>query len=195
MLKSQLLSLPFVYIHIQTHLWAAEWEERNVPNVHSSTACTNGVLQGQGSRDRVVRDRGSSEGNAACDQNSFDSGYTCRFLGHILFSFPIPYTPQLSCGIQCLSSCLLFRKKTTLYQSPLVKNHIRMLLFACYQALLCCICSSTQLFICPFINTWILFLMLEPAVQHRLEKVSLLDSQLHTSAASRKCVSILFISA
>lgn len=122
-------------------------------------------------------------------------GNTFRFVGHILPTFPIPHTPQLSYGIQSLASCLLFRKKTTLYQSPLVKNHIRMLLFACYQALLCYICSSTQLFIWPFISNWILFLVLEAGVQHRLEKVILLDCQLQTSAASRKHVSILFISA
>lgn len=114
--------------------------------MHSSTGCTNGVLQSQGSRDCMIRDRSSSQENAACGQSSSDSGYTCRFLGHILPTFPVPYTPQLSYGIQSLTSCLLFRKKTTLYQHPLVKNHIRMLLFACYQALLCSVCSSTQTF-------------------------------------------------
>lgn len=82
----------------------------------------------------------------ACDQTSFDSGYTCTFLGHILPTFPIPYSPQLSYGIQSLALCLLFRKKTTLYQHPLVKNCIGMLLFVCYEALLCSICSSTQTF-------------------------------------------------
>lgn len=85
-------------------------------------------------------------------------GNTCRFLGCILPTLSIAYTPQLSYGIQSLASCLLVGRKTTLHWSPLMKDHIRILLFACYQALVGSICSRTQkLVICPFTNTWILF--------------------------------------
>lgn len=74
-------------------------------------------------------------------------GNTCRFLGYDLPTLSIAYTPQLSYSIQSLTSCLLFERKTTLHWSPLVKDHRRTLLFACYQALVCSLlCSSTQTF-------------------------------------------------
>lgn len=129
-------------------------------------------------------DRGSRQENATCDQTRFDSGYTCISGSHFTYIFNTIHTTTLL-WYSILGRVLAFQKENHLLLESFCEELQKNATF--------CLLPGSALFYLLKYSTFHLssYQHLNPFPYVRdycstLEKVSVLDCQLQTSAASRK---------